>query len=151
MQPTNARHTARIIVCVGLLILVADRISKWLALQQWAGQPIDVLPGVQLLLLVNRGIAFSMPFVFPLLTVVITALMVLIAVWCARSLNQKQWMHAAFLGIILLGAASNLLDRFLYGGVVDYLHIIVPSVINLADVMIVAGVAGLFFAGKSVV
>ena len=57
------------------------------------------------------------------------------------------------LGLIIGGAIGNAIDRFAYGAVVDFVlfHITTPSfsfnwyVFNLADVAIVAGVAGLLY------
>lgn len=46
---------------------------------------------------------------------------------------------------ILLGIGSNLTDRVMYGGIVDWIHIPGVSVLNLADISIIGGVAFLFF------
>jgi lipoprotein signal peptidase len=46
-------------------------------------------------------------------------------------------------GLFLVGALSNLIDRFIYGYVVDYFFFAPFSYLNLADVAIVAG--GLIF------
>jgi signal peptidase II len=41
--------------------------------------------------------------------------------------------------LILSGATSNILDRFIYGGVVDYINLNFFTNFNLADVYIVVG------------
>ncbi|NLW43607.1 MAG: signal peptidase II [Syntrophomonadaceae bacterium] len=43
------------------------------------------------------------------------------------------------LALIAGGAAGNLVDRFLFGGVIDYIDIRIWPVFNLADMAIVAG------------
>ena len=61
--------------------------------------------------------------------------------------------HAVCLGLIIGGAVGNAIDRFANGAVVDFalLHLTTASftfnwyVFNLADVAIVAGVAGLLY------
>lgn len=49
------------------------------------------------------------------------------------------------LSIILSGGFSNLLDRFLYGYVIDYLQISKSPIFNLADIYILLGVMFVFF------
>lgn len=41
--------------------------------------------------------------------------------------------------LVLAGAVSNVIDRFIYGGVVDYIHFFSISQFNLADTYIVLG------------
>ena len=43
------------------------------------------------------------------------------------------------LAMITGGAAGNLIDRFLFGGVIDYIDIRIWPIFNLADIAIVAG------------
>lgn len=69
-------------------------------------------------------------------------------VWLARGPSNR--LMAASLGLIIGGALANAVDRALYGGVTDYLlphafGIDWPSVFNIADAAIVAGVAGLLY------
>gem|GEM_PF-1122698 len=40
---------------------------------------------------------------------------------------------------IILGGASNVFDRFAYGGVIDYVNILGIATINLADILILLG------------
>lgn len=44
------------------------------------------------------------------------------------------------LWIVLAGAVSNLFERIIFGGVVDYLKVLFIPVFNFADILIVAGV-----------
>lgn len=45
---------------------------------------------------------------------------------------------------ILLGGLSNVYDRFAFGGVIDYVEILGFATINLADILILAGLVFLF-------
>lgn len=58
--------------------------------------------------------------------------------------NYKKYRFPLLL--ITAGSVSNLLDRFLYNGVVDYIDIWEIPVFNLADVMIVSGILILIFS-----
>ena len=70
--------------------------------------------------------------------------------WLARAESR---LTAVCLGLIIGGAVGNAIDRLAYGAVVDFalLHLTTASctfnwyVFNLADVAIVAGVAGLLY------
>jgi len=44
-----------------------------------------------------------------------------------------------YLGLILAGALSNLFDRAWHGFVIDYVHIWILPIFNLADLFILAG------------
>ena len=45
---------------------------------------------------------------------------------------------------IILGGASNVFDRFAYGGVIDIIHITGLATVNLADILILVGAILLF-------
>ena len=70
--------------------------------------------------------------------------------WLSRAENR---LTAVSLGLIIGGALGNAIDRLAHGAVVDFalLHLTTASfsfnwyVFNLADVAIVAGVAGLLY------
>jgi signal peptidase II len=75
---------------------------------------------------------------------------IVLGVWMARS---STLLATVALGLIIGGAVGNGIDRFLHGAVVDFalFHIDIGGktfnwyVFNLADVAIVAGVAGLLY------
>jgi signal peptidase II len=68
-------------------------------------------------------------------------------VWVARAATG--WLMAMSIGLIVGGAIGNAIDRLWLGGVADFylLHAYGYSwyVFNIADVAIVAGVAGLLY------
>jgi signal peptidase II len=75
---------------------------------------------------------------------------VLLAVWLVRTGSR---LSAVALGLILGGAAGNVIDRVIHGAVMDFVlfHITAATwtfqwyVFNVADAAIVAGVAGLLY------
>lgn len=122
-----------------------DRALKFFSIGVWSIQPLHMLPGVDLVFLLNPGIAFSVPLGGPLLTLLLIGMVVILLVWFFRAFKRRQLQILLFLSSVLLGAYSNILDRLLYSGVVDYLRIGPLPVINIADLMIVIGVVGLVF------
>jgi len=138
------------------IILVLDRLSKMAIMRHidsfdprsW----IEVMPGLTLTHVHNRGIAFSLlndigPLPRIALHTAIGVAVVLIAWMLAHQAHRGAVPSLAF-GLILGGAAGNLLDRIIWGWVVDFLHVWVrfgdhtyawPD-FNVADSAITVGV-----------
>ena len=116
---------------------------------------VAVAPLVDLVLAWNTGISYGMfqesgPLGQALLLAFKLAAVVVLSVWLMRTRSR---LTGAALGLIIGGAVGNMVDRALYGAVVDFvlLHATVGGrtfywyVFNLADAAIVAGVAGLIY------
>lgn len=88
----------------------------------------------------NYGIAFSLPIGGLWLLVLIAAILVILLFVFVLWVDKRDIRSIPLLGIIL-GAASNLWDRLVYGFVIDYLDLSYFTVFNLADVMIVSSAA----------
>ncbi|EKR8079557.1 lipoprotein signal peptidase [Campylobacter fetus] len=116
-------------------IFAVDQIIKWIFLNgfRYKGEFID------LVLVFNKGVAFSM-FEF-LGTNLKYIQLALIAVLLGYLFGQKELLksHTAAFGLLLGGGCSNILDRFVHGGVVDYIFWhkwFNFAVFNFADMMI---------------
>ncbi|WP_417685522.1 signal peptidase II [Roseibium sp.] len=145
-----------LVCCVALIGLVLDQASKlWLlhGFDLGANGPVDLLPVLDLVLVWNRGISYGLfqqdselgRWVLALGTVGAT-----IALW-VWSVRAETRFLALSLALVVGGAIGNGIDRLAYGAVVDFVYFHVGSfswyVFNLADVWIVAGVAGLLYDG----
>lgn len=132
-------------------ILLLDRMSKYAALMLLM-QPINVIDFFELQLVVNRGISwgfFNTTHVVSgaLVRLCIIALIVLLCAYIHTRYKQQKSIYAEV--AILSGAVSNLLDRFIYGGVIDFIHLHCGAfswpIFNIADVAIVCGVIWMIF------
>ena len=132
-------------------ILVADRVTKILAERLLSmGNPVEVIPGLfQFTLVHNTGMAFGLlsGVSFPGKAWLLTALsagLLLAIVWFARKAGPLSPMTAFGIIAMLAGAIGNILDRLLYGYVVDFLDAYLGSshwpAFNIADAMICTGV-----------
>ncbi|MGH2820590.1 MAG: signal peptidase II [Candidatus Rokuibacteriota bacterium] len=135
---------------VALAILVADQITKELAIAALSDGHIDLVEGVLTLrITLNPGGAFGFLPGIPELFLVATALVILlILVWAHRI--QRTGLAAA-LGLVLGGGLGNLFDRIFrdFGGrVVDFVDLHVWPVFNLADSAIVVGVAAILWLSR---
>jgi signal peptidase II len=128
-------------------VLVLDQGGKWLATKLLAlAEPVPFLPVLTFFRTENTGVAFSFfgnagPAILIVVTAVIGLLVLLL--W---SRAQDGGRLAAFgYGLIVGGAAGNLIDRVLHGHVIDFLFLHLGSrplfVFNLADVALTIGPA----------
>lgn len=123
-------------------VIGLDQVTKQLALEYLADEPIDVIRGALTLRLnYNAGGAFgileSTPGFFLIATIVVAAAIVL---W-ARKIDEPSW--GLCLGMILGGGLGNLIDRLFRatgGRVVDFIDLHVWPIFNIADSFIVLGV-----------
>jgi len=136
---------------VFFVAVVVDILTKEWALNNLVNNPIAVCKGLNLSLIFNRGItwgllSFHSDFAFNILTAVIFLVILLFTAHTFYAVKRgKQCVFFEFL--ILAGAFSNLLDRVLHQGVVDFIDVYIGSfhwaTFNLADVYVVVGVIGI--------
>ncbi len=149
------RHRAGAIgfALAGLGLVLDQGVKLWLinGVGIAAVGPIRVTSFLDLVLVWNRGISYGLftqdsdlgRWVLAGFTLLAS---LAIAVWLSRSTRM---LTGVALGLVLAGALGNGIDRWAYGAVADFFHFHVGSfswyVFNLADVWIVAGVAGLLY------
>ncbi len=149
------RRTRLAALAVVVLTLVLDQASKYWVLNHTSlpeGDRISLLPVFDLVLTWNMGISYGLfqqnEALGRWLLIGLTALAtVLLAVWLWRS--RDRLVACLALALIIGGALGNLVDRVVFGGVVDFLYLHYGSfswyVFNLADCAIVAGVGALLY------
>ena len=130
-------------------VLVLDFITKQLAEANLVrGHPVEVLGDfLRFTLGYNTGIAFGLSFGgqssrWPL--VLVTVLTMALIVWLFRSVDERHRAQIIAFGLIMGGAAGNLLDR-LFGslGVIDFIDVGIGNTrfwtFNIADSAITIG------------
>ena len=130
---------------VAVAVVVADQVSK--AIVRASLDPFEdvkVIPGVHLVRSENSGVAFS---VFsgggPLVVIVaIVALGALLAFFATHLHRRLVWLPT---GMLLGGAAGNLIDRATHDGVTDFIKFPHWPAFNVADICITFGVISLVF------
>lgn len=138
------------ILIVSTVILVGiDQITKIWAISALGNERvITVIDGVfEFCYAENPGVAFSMlegkRWIFIPVTIIISAALLLMML---RSPLRRYKLFNVTCVLILSGAIGNLIDRMVYGYVVDFLHatFIDFPIFNFADCCVVIG-AGLLF------
>lgn len=139
---------------VAVLTLVVDRISKWVVMdslklgESW--NPVAALERwVSLTYVTNTGASFGLfpdhGVVFIIIAVVVIVGIIVYYRAYYRHLPGEQWLIQISLGLQLGGALGNLVDRLLYGHVIDFIDFKVWPVFNVADSSIFVGVVILAF------
>ena len=148
----------RILALFAFLAFVLDQLSKFLVVHVLGvngSRTIDVLPPViRFTYGENRGINFGLfSGVIPVWVLVAIAVGICLAVlvWVWRVPQPPMAQLCA--GLLVGGALGNVMDRLLYGYVLDFLNSSCcgwtnPSVYNVGDVFIFLGAVGLVFLGN---
>lgn len=119
-----------------MIFFILDRLLKNLALKGFKAKYFD--------LHYNQGMAFGVDFLNEKILTIIIIIILAILVWGLIKIYKNkdlknQYFYISGLTFILLGALANLIDRFLYTQVVDYINLGFWPVFNIADAMIVIG------------
>lgn len=123
------------------VVFVLDRLTKALALM-W---PMYSFPLVSSLLTFdpavnNRGpLGIPIPFFLFLSLSLMIAAVIFFLVW-----SEPAPINRSLLAGVLLGVVSNSFDRFKFGHIVDVFRLAGGMSFNLADVLIVTCLAGIF-------
>ncbi len=136
-------------------VILLDQASKWLALNALTPyQALEILPHLHLTLMFNSGAAFSFlaeaggwqRWLFAGFAVAVT---LALAIWLLR-LQANERLLAVGLGLIIGGAVGNLIDRVVFGHVIDFIQVYLPVIplrlfnpwpaFNIADSAISLGV-----------
>jgi signal peptidase II len=128
-----------------LIAIVLDQVIKWLVETELPlREPVPVLTNLALYRTYNTGIAFSMLSSFGDTGLIVVSLAVIAFVlYLASRSTDDQWIARLGFALIIGGAIGNLIDRAVYGHVIDYILFHTPvwsfAVFNLADVFITVG------------
>ncbi|MEO7021221.1 MAG: signal peptidase II [Ktedonobacteraceae bacterium] len=156
MIARRARIYDAFALLTAIITIVIDQWTKSLVVSHLG--PPEIGPRISLIgqylmlyYITNSGAAFSMFNTNgPILIVLITLAVAIIAYLYVRMLNSGPLLYKLIFGLIIGGAAGNLLDRFLHGSVVDFIWFQIPqanfsfAIFNIADAAISVGVALLF-------
>ncbi len=137
---------------IWIFFFAADRLSKAWAFINLADQDIYFFPGLSFELAWNRGISygmlqFSSDTNFWFLTAGITLVTAILVIYAFSMLRRGEQIVGELL--VLAGACSNLVDRFMYGAVLDFIDLYVGPwhwyTFNLADTWVVIGVGVMMY------
>jgi signal peptidase II len=130
---------------LAVTVVVADQVTKSLVRHNVRiGSSDGVFPGIQLVHVHNRGVAFGLFVNGGVLLVIVGAAAVsaLLIFFATHSRRPLVWLPT---GLLLGGAAGNLIDRLDRGYVTDFIDLPFWPAFNLADMCITFGVLSLLY------
>jgi len=128
-------------------VAIIDRLLKLWAIRS-CQEPLSLTSWLHCDLVMNRGVSFGLfhadnQWVFGVVTLFVMALTGLVAFHAITQARQGR----SYVGelCIIVGSLSNIFDRFIYNGVIDFIVVQTPwgfwPAYNIADALIVCGVA----------
>ena len=138
----------RSLAAYGGLIAGAIALDQWVKYLVETGlvlhEKVDVLPFLALYRTYNTGVAFSMfEWVGDKGLMIMSVAVIAFVLFLAKRTDPSQVMARIGFCLIIGGAIGNLIDRAIYGHVIDYILFHTPvwsfAVFNLADAFISVG------------
>lgn len=142
MGPPVRGAWARALLVAGAVVAL-DQLTKALVIEGVRrGSRDSIFLGIDLVHVRNRGVAFGLLSDGGALVVILTAaaLILLLAYFVTHPRKRGLWLAT---GLLLGGAAGNLVDRAAHGEVIDFIDLPLWPAFNLADTSITVGVLGL--------
>jgi signal peptidase II len=130
---------------VAAIVIALDQSTKALVRHNVErGSQDSVFPGVDLVNVRNKGVAFGLFAEGKLPVVLLTsgALLALVVYFALHTSKPGLWLPT---GLLLGGAFGNVLDRVRFDAVTDFVDLPLWPAFNLADVSITVGVLALLY------
>jgi signal peptidase II len=131
---------------IGAIVTVVDLLTKRYAAVNFAGSPVEVIPGfLGFTFVENPGGAFGM-FQSGGVVIGVAAIIVTVVVLYALA-TPRPTMETVSLGFVVGGALGNLIDRFargpgiIDGPVIDWIELWFIPTFNVADASVTVAVA----------
>ena len=136
-----------------LFAVFVDQVSKYFIIEYFNIYPellindflYEINQYINIVIVWNKGFAFGLfqnnIFSVNILYIFLISSVILVLIIYANKLNQKYYF--LIFGLIIGGALGNLIDRILYGAVVDFIDLHYMNlhwyVVNIADICISIG------------
>lgn len=141
----------------GAALVAADQIAKYLSVKLLMGRgAVEIIDGIiEFYYTTNNGAAFSSFAGQRALLIIMPIIMIALLLFFFVKTKKKNFLLKLSVMMIISGGIGNLIDRILYGYVVDFINFtfIDFPIFNVADIFVTCGGAFLivyliFFADK---
>ena len=140
-RPSQSYGRAALLMAV---VVAVDQITKRLVRSGVAeGDSNAVFPGIQIVHVRNKGVAFGALSGNPIVLVVVLLALGGLILWFALHARRRYvWIPT---GLLLGGAVGNIIDRLRDGAVTDFIKLPAWPAFNVADMAITFGVLALLW------
>ena len=141
-KSTKRGTNINVFIVVSIIVLVLDQITKRLV----AGLQENIVLGrfLEISFTKNTGISFGMLQNTGALPTITTLIIIVGLLYYYPQIPKKK-PYQFLTALILGGAIGNLLDRFMYGYVIDFIDVGIWPAFNVADSAITIGALGLIY------
>lgn len=129
----------KVLIIIFCIIVILDQFTKFLIIK-FVKEPIKIIPRIlEFEIIKNTGVAFGFNN-GNLKNILITLIfLILIISFIKRQFKLIDIKTMISLSLMLAGGVSNLIDRMVIGGVLDFIKISTFPIFNIADISIVIG------------
>jgi signal peptidase II len=139
---------AVLFLIAGIIVLLDQLTKEWVRLNLQLGEifrpELWLTQYIRLVHWKNTGAAFGMFQNMNPVFMVLSVLVIGVILYYFPQIPRQDWLVRLSMGMLLGGAIGNLIDRFRYGYVTDFISVGKFPVLNIADASISVGVALLF-------
>jgi signal peptidase II len=128
-------------VLSSIIIIITDQVTKYLVNTKISlNSSVEIIPNIFFIANVkNSGAAFGVFQNRTNILIIISVIAIILIIILKIKLNLDSIFYNISLGFILGGAIGNLIDRIIFGEVIDFLHLRYFAVFNVADSFICIG------------
>ena len=134
-----------IVFSTALIIILIDQITKFLIKTSFQlNQTLPIINNIfHLTYIHNFGAGFGILQHQRFILVFVSIIVVGFIFYYLDKIKEKERLLQSLIGFILGGTVGNLIDRIIYGYVIDFLDFRIWPVFNFADSFVTIGVIGL--------
>ena len=131
-----------LIFSAAFLVILIDQISKFaIRNSMHLSQSIPVVKNIfHITYIQNLGAGFGILQQQRLFLILVSAAVACIILFYSKKIGKKDRLLQVIAGIVLGGTVGNLIDRIIYGYVIDFLDFRIWPVFNIADSAVTIGV-----------
>jgi|TARA_Y100000310_G_scaffold93787_2_gene91328 signal peptidase II len=133
------------IFSTALIIVLIDQITKFLIKTNFQlNESLAIIKNIfHLTYIHNFGAGFGILQQQRFILIFISIIVVGVILYNLNKIKEKEILLQVLVGFILAGTIGNLIDRIIYGFVIDFLDFQIWSIFNIADSFVTIGVLGL--------
>ena len=137
------KHNKYYLFIIPFILFVIDWLLKFLAKNSLANNDLLLFKehgGLGFSFVKNTGVAFGLQITGWWLAIVLLVVFIFLIYELYNYWKKQDWHVVIAILLIATGAIGNVIDRLVYGYVIDFIQIFWWPAFNLADVIIIVGV-----------
>jgi len=134
-----------IVFSTALIIVLFDQITKFLIKTNFQlNESFSLIKNIfHFTYIQNTGAGFGILKSQTLILIFISLIVIGVILYNLNKIKEKEVLLQVLVGFVLAGTIGNLIDRIVYGFVIDFFDFRIWPVFNIADSFVTIGVIGL--------